>query len=934
MLLWTLFYIGHAILAFIYLVGGPIGPRFYYTEAIAASITLGAIISTWLVFIFSALLGNLNLFTILLASLTSLYLASSRWKTCKLRRFLREDTLALSVTGLLSLVLLPTYCLRMIPLQPEGWIKSGGSCYGDLPIHMTIANSFLDGCNKDMSFFNMHSPIFAGRKLTYPFLPDFHAAVIVALGGTLRDGFLLPGFSLCCALWVLVFFFTLRVSRSRLGSIFSVFMVIGAGGLGVWRWVMSEYSSNPSRGIYGAYLSVLRDKDVIQHDPTGEWKYLWFAFVPHIMLPQRGANFAYPLVMLVLILVWMATDHSSSEELRKPTSPEVRRAMLVSAGVLSACLPLFQAHSFIGVGIIVGIIAVLDVHKWAADSYLFVSWIHAGIAASVLALPQLMQFRQTVEEGYYGKFFTYGWLFNNYEFGEPHNSVFGLLRFWVYSLGTCVPLILLATATMFIELIASRRLQRILKVSSSPSSSTINSSSSSSSPSSSTPSASSKYSVLQFLNVQAAAYSITSSSLSSSSSSVLRRNSRSSSNFLDDDRLPSPVAPSAKALAIPLPFARDIGLVSLDVTLFELNALSPSGRNVDILKLILGAILVFLISNYINFQPWDRDNAKIYYIFIFIAAPVNGAFLAAPFEYIAARGEASGEPGFARVISWCGGMLGVGNGAAGRSTKHSSSSSSSKDSQNGLKTSSPAVISHNREQSSLSGVIDVNGTNGPTILSSSSSSVLRQRDVGSGAGSNLLSTASTGSIRASSSLISLPQGKRNVAVEAGLAHILRVAAFPLFALSVGSGLSMLLWEFNDARFGGGSLLDQDAIKMGEWIKTHVARDAVIMHSNYHVQPSGAIAARPSLVAYFGWVSNHGYNANERLGDRDYVLDNCLKDSDENAYFLMRKWGVRYVLGEHLRTHPNTNADNDPDLYLDGKLQRKITYGRYDLLQVL
>jgi hypothetical protein len=43
---------------------------------------------------------------------------------------------------------------------------------------------------------------------------------------------------------------------------------------------------------------------------AGEWQHLWFAFVPHILLPQRGGNFAYPLSVLVLILVYVATDAS------------------------------------------------------------------------------------------------------------------------------------------------------------------------------------------------------------------------------------------------------------------------------------------------------------------------------------------------------------------------------------------------------------------------------------------------------------------------------------------------------------------------------------------------------------------------------------------------------------------------------------------------
>ena len=104
-----------------------------------------------------------------------------------------------------------------------------------------------------------------------------------------------------------------------------------------------------------------------------------------------------------------------------------------------------------------------------------------------------------------------------------------------------------------------------------------------------------------------------------------------------------------------------------------------------------------------------------------------------------------------------------------------------------------------------------------------------------------------------------------------------------------------------------------------------------MHSNYHVQPSSAIAGRPSLVSYYGWVSNHGYNSHERLGDRDYVMDNALKDSDEHAYNLCRKWGVRYIVGENMRTHQRAQ---ESDLYLDGKLRKVHQVGRFILLEVL
>ena len=75
---------------------------------------------------------------------------------------------------------------------------------------------------------------------------------------------------------------------------------------------------------------------------------------------------------------------------------------------------------------------------------------------------------------------------------------------------------------------------------------------------------------------------------------------------------------------------RALRLAELDAAIAPANALTLNGRALDTAKLALGAFLVFLLGNYVNFQPWDRDNAKLYYIWVFVAAAINGAALAAP----------------------------------------------------------------------------------------------------------------------------------------------------------------------------------------------------------------------------------------------------------------------------------------------------------------
>ena len=171
--------------------------------------------------------------------------------------------------------------------------------------------------------------------------------------------------------------------------------------------------------------------------------------------------------------------------------------------------------------------------------------------------------------------------------------------------------------------------------------------------------------------------------------------------------------------------------------------------------------------------------------------------------------------------------------------------------------------------------------------------------------------------------------------------------------------------------------------MAAYIKEHVPPKAVIVHRDIHISPVGCLSGRISLVGYNGWMWSHGYNYHERDRDRGYVLENALKDSDSQAYNLLRRWGVRYVLGEHLATHARpskqaweaararidsgeaaaareerraaraaaraaanetdgeADADEaeealppyDEDAFLDCQLKRVKRVGRYDLLEV-
>ena len=186
----------------------------------------------------------------------------------------------LAATVVVAAVSIPLWSLYSSHMLSEsmGRVWAGGSCWADLPIHMHVAESFLQGRNQDVSWGQMHSPVFAGERMVYPFLPDFHAAVIKKLGGSLRDGFLYPGFALACSLWALLYLFALRVTRSRLAGALALVLIIGAGGMGG----INHYL----QGGYARAVSV----DSAQNDVTGDGKLFWFAFIPHVFLPQASGR--------------------------------------------------------------------------------------------------------------------------------------------------------------------------------------------------------------------------------------------------------------------------------------------------------------------------------------------------------------------------------------------------------------------------------------------------------------------------------------------------------------------------------------------------------------------------------------------------------------------------------------------------------------------
>lgn len=251
--------------------------------------------------------------------------------------------------------------------EGTGGLYSGGSAWFDLSFHAALASSFAHGENFPPSY----TPL-AGETLRYPFLPDFHAAALMAAGLSMRAAFLWTALPLALALVAIFYQLALRLARAPLAAALAAFLFLLNGGLGFlnfyedwrrsgrglsefWNALPVNYANDWSRGIH------------------------WTNLVADTLLPQRAALYGLPAGLLILTLfavVWRRW-HEESEP-----APVSARRILFAAGVLAGTLPLFHTHSYIAVGLF--------------SLFLFLSrprrvWLWFWTPAVVLAAPQLFE---------------------------------------------------------------------------------------------------------------------------------------------------------------------------------------------------------------------------------------------------------------------------------------------------------------------------------------------------------------------------------------------------------------------------------------------------------------------------------------------------------------------------------------------------------------
>lgn len=833
------------------------------------------------------------------------------------------------IVGVTAVIFYNVYDTHMLFEKEDGTVWTGGSCWADFPIHMHITNSILHGRNSAVSLAGMQSPIFADRPLTYPYLPDFHAAVMMWHGATLRQVYFATGFLSLLALVGLLFSWGTRVTGSRLGSLVGIVCLITLGGVGGIGLLLKD-----------GYNRVL-ELDPIQDDMVDgthrSGAIFWFAFLPHVFLPQRGATLAYPLILVVVLLLWQAMKPSPS-----PASPSMplseRRTLLMVCAILCALLPLVQAHSFAAMAVFVGTAFLLDAHSWLADlDVLLQAWLPAGFVACVVFAPQWLVFGRMVDgQNHFLEFLP---VFRGQAAQAPEavKAILGqslladFIWCWVRAMGPFLPVFLLYTAALahapviggfkaLAAVLAGKEdsMHKLRSAAHRISTGTLpmdlsdgviahaaargvtaNGGGFAGAPL--TPAAAHKKhddeagiqhrAIHSHTGVDSSGMVDPDSMLEDGraglppdepfgflSRQLLPRSRGVPRHFEHLVRGPvdetvravggaplsaAAVAPSAAAKAAD-PFEQALASVltinaRVQPLLAGLDAVRPQFRPLSAVKFALAALAVFLVGCFVKFQPWDRDNTKIFYIWAMIAAPMVGFVIVSPvvwaMQLISADPRESEADAEAEAIA----------AVAGESPDGEDDADDA-----------PAL-----------GKMDT------TQVQERQQSVFRSR------------------------FLFLP--------------LLLVGVPLMLAVLVAgstSGVLSLIREFGMFHELYGPLEKE----VGEFIIHNVPAKSVMVHDNNHRCPAGYLAGRPSLAGYDGWLWSHGYDYGERHNDRNFIMERVTDLQDRAAYDKMRRWGVRYVLGENKATHEGSG--DGKDMFGDGNVKRIFMNDRWQVFEVL
>lgn len=282
---------------------------------------------------------------------------------------------------------------------------------GDLPLHLSMINSFAHGQN-----FPPQDPTFAGLRLAYHFLCDVLTAMLIRAGAGTIGAMWLQGLLLSLALAGLMHYWTLLLTRSRLAAVIAVALVLFSGGLG-WSWMLLDLH-NSDHGLIPLLGNLPHDYTI-----TSDGLFRWGNSLTALLVPQRSILFGMPLAILIFCQWWAVLMGQENPAHRRES-----RVRMLASGILAGMLPLIHAHTFLVVMGVGACLMFIFRRAWR-------DWLRFFAPAAAIALPQALWLSGS------GTIHAHSYI--AWHPGWDHGNL-NAVQFWMLNAGLFIPALLVA----------------------------------------------------------------------------------------------------------------------------------------------------------------------------------------------------------------------------------------------------------------------------------------------------------------------------------------------------------------------------------------------------------------------------------------------------------------------------------------------------------
>ncbi|MBI2327298.1 hypothetical protein HYU92_03160 [Candidatus Curtissbacteria bacterium] len=296
--------------------------------------------------------------------------------------------------------------------EKAGFYAGSLGFWGDGALHLTLINSFFKGDN-----FWPQQPLFAGVKLSYPFLPDFTSSIFLKLGSSVRTAIALPSVLLLSASILLLYSIFHQITKSKLAASLAIFIIFFLGGLGFIYFFEDLVRTNFAFSTFAypprEYTSMGNEKGI--H---------YINLITSPIVSQRAFLFGFPLILVIYMVLREALEKLDVKQ-------------FIFAGLLVGVLPFIHSHTLLTLGIALPVFALVNLINRPKSEIkkLFLLWTIFGIIAAALIVPQLLLFFPR-DISVNTLRFQFGWM--------AHVKNDNIFWFWIKNTGLLIPLIILS----------------------------------------------------------------------------------------------------------------------------------------------------------------------------------------------------------------------------------------------------------------------------------------------------------------------------------------------------------------------------------------------------------------------------------------------------------------------------------------------------------